>query len=198
MAQLQAVTDPGQDGAGHRADELGPNRQPVSISTSAPRRPPCSERGPTTRRRFTNYLNKSAGPKAADVQTALANIDSARVAVDAAHARLAQTIAGPLPTDINQQQEAVNQLELALKSAQNDLDNAFIRAPFTGTVVTVGVNEGDQVTAASSIATLLDPGLIKVDATLDEANVARVRPGLPALLTFDAIPGRTFAARWRW
>jgi HlyD family secretion protein len=138
------------------------------------------------------YTAKTAGAKPGDVQVARAAVDSARAALAAAQARLAQVQAGTLPTDLAQQQEAVRQLELALQSAQNDLDAAVIRAPFAGTVVAVNVNEGDQVGANGAVATLLDPTLVRIDATLDETRVNDVKRGMPVLITFDAFPGQSF------
>lgn len=144
---------------------------------------------------LAGYNLKASGPKPGDVGAAQANIDSGGAALAAAQARLAELQAGSKQTDIQQQQEVVNQLELAVKSAQNDLDNATLKAPFAGTVVSVGVSEGDQATATTTVATLIDPNLVRIDATLDEASVAKVKAGQQAIVTFDAIPGRTFTGQ---
>lgn len=143
---------------------------------------------------LASYTLKTAGPRAGDVQSAQATINSAVATLAAAQARLAQLLAGTPASDIAQQREAVTQLELALKSSRNDLDNTVLRAPFTGTITAVGVNENDQIGATSAVATLLDPTLIRVDATLDESNVARVRAGQTALVSFDALGGRPIPA----
>lgn len=144
---------------------------------------------------LNSYNLKSGGPKAGDVQTAHANVQSAQAQLAAAQARLDQMKAGSLPSDIAQQRETVAQLELALKAAQNDLDNAVLRAPFAGTIVALSVNQGDQVGAGTAIATLLDPNLVRIDATLDESNVTRVKQDMRAIVTFDAIQGRPFIGR---
>jgi len=144
---------------------------------------------------LASYTAKAAAPKPGDVQAAQAGVNSATASLTAAQARLAQLQAGAAEADLAQQQESVRPRELALQGAQNDLDNATLRAPFTGTVVSVGANEGDQVSAATAVVTLLDPSLIRVDATLDESGVARVKAGQQAIVTFDAIQGQQFTGQ---
>jgi RND family efflux transporter MFP subunit len=141
---------------------------------------------------LTNYNTKTAPPKPGDVAAAQANVDSANATVNAALARLAQVLGGALPTDIGQAREAVASAELALKQAQNDLDNGVLKAPFPGTVVTVGINPGDQVGTNTAAVTMLDPDLIRVDANVDESNIVRLRAGMPVTVTFDALQGRQF------
>ncbi|MER3419993.1 MAG: hypothetical protein C4290_05485 [Chloroflexota bacterium] len=142
--------------------------------------------------RLVNKVDLNLRPEAVTLAQARADYNSAQAQLAAAQARLAQTLAGPLPTDVQQAQEAVNQAELALKTAQYNLDNAVLRAPFAGTVVQVNVNEGDQVSASTAVVTLLDPNQVRIDATLDESSVAQVRAGQQVLITFDALPGQQF------
>jgi RND family efflux transporter MFP subunit len=67
-----------------------------------------------------------------------------------------------------------------------------VRAPFSGTVVSAGINPGDQVTATTAAFSVLDPNLVRIDATVDEANVIRLRQGMAVAVTFDALQGRSF------
>jgi HlyD family secretion protein len=141
---------------------------------------------------LTSYSTRTAGPSAGDVEVAQRAVDAANVALNSALARLAQVLGGSLPTDIGIAREAVATAELAVKLAQNDLDNAVVRAPFAGTIVSVGVNPGDQVGANTVPFTLLDPTLIRIDATVDESNVIKLKQGMPVAVTFDALQGRQF------
>jgi HlyD family secretion protein len=142
--------------------------------------------------RLVNKVDLNLRPEAVTLAQARADYNSAQAQLAAAQARLSQMLAGPLPTDVQQAQEAVNQAELALKTAQYNLDNAVLRAPFAGTVVQVSVNEGDQVGASTAVVTLLDPNQVRIDATLDESSVAQVKAGQQVLITFDALPGQQF------
>lgn len=141
---------------------------------------------------LTAYNTKIQGPKPGDVAAAQATIDSATASFASAQARLDQVLAGSTDTEIGQANEAVKGAELALKQTQYDLDHATISAPFGGTIVTVGVNRGDQATATTSAFTLLDPSLVRIDATVDEANVVKLKTGMPVNITFDAIQARPF------
>lgn len=139
----------------------------------------------------------SAQVTAANAQ---ANVPSVQSSLQAAQAKLSQTLAGPLPTDVVQAQQAVTQAHLALKQAQLNLDNATLTAPYGGVITAVNVQVGDQSSGAGSgtgsggtgIATLVNPNAIEVDASVDETSVTQLKPGQPAIVTFDAIPGRAF------
>jgi macrolide-specific efflux system membrane fusion protein len=141
---------------------------------------------------LSTYNTKIAPPKQGDVDAARANVDSANASVNAALAKLAQVQGGALPTDIGQAREAVNTAELALNQAQYDVDNAVLKAPMAGTVVAVGINPGDQVGASTAAFTLLDPTMLRIDATVDESSVIKLKPGMPVTVTFDALQGRQF------
>jgi RND family efflux transporter MFP subunit len=135
---------------------------------------------------------KTKGPEPGDVAVAQSAIDSANSLLSSSLARLEQVRGGSLPTDIGIAREAVSNAELALRQAQKDLDGATISSPIKGTVVSVGVNPGDQVTASTAAFSVLDPELIRVDATVDESNVIRLKQGMPVTVTFDALQGRSF------
>jgi multidrug efflux pump subunit AcrA (membrane-fusion protein) len=51
------------------------------------------------------------------------------------------------------------------------------------------------VGAGTAVVTLLDPNLVRVDATLDESNVTRVKQDMRAIVTFDALQGQPFVGR---
>jgi RND family efflux transporter MFP subunit len=144
---------------------------------------------------LATYVLKTQGPKPGDIETLRAQIESARASLDAAQKKLAQVQAGPLQTDIDQQQEAVNQLVLSLKSAQSDLDAAVVRAPFAGTITQISAAEGDQIGAGTAIMTLLDPSLIQISASLDESSVGKVKAGQSVTVAFDALPGTVFTGQ---
>ncbi|MGH2586716.1 MAG: efflux RND transporter periplasmic adaptor subunit, partial [Dehalococcoidia bacterium] len=40
--------------------------------------------------------------------------------------------------------------------------------------------------------TLLDPDLLRIDATVDESNVSKIKAGLPVTITFDSLTGQSF------
>ncbi len=92
---------------------------------------------------------------------------------------------------------AVKQRESLLKQAQVDLERTIIRAPVDGTVILRNVDAGQTVAASLQAPVLFtiarDLRDMQVEAAIDEADVGRLRAGLPATFTVDAFPRRSFA-----
>ena len=126
-----------------------------------------------------------AGPKPADVDAAKSAVASAQSALDA-------KTSGPTAQDIALQQEQINQAQISVRQAQMNLDGAKIVAPFDGVVAAISGNPGEQVGSGTAVVTLLDPKAVRVDATVDESEVAQIAVGKTAQVTFDAIPGANF------
>jgi len=122
-----------------------------------------------------------AGPLPADLQ-------SAQSAVASAKAQVAAKANPPKQTDLDLAAEQVAQSEIALKQVQLDLQNATLLAPFDGVVSAVTPNLGEQVSGGTAAVTLVDPKAIRIDATVDESDVAKLALGQPAAVTFDALP----------
>ena len=123
---------------------------------------------------------------------AQASVPSAQASLQASQAKLSQVIAGPLPSDVQQAQEAITSSQLALELAQTNLDNATLKAPFAGVITAVPVSLGQLVSSSTQVATLVNPTAIEIDATVDETSITQLKAGQQATVSFDAIPGKTF------
>ena len=114
-------------------------------------------------------------------------LDQAIAAVEIANASVTNAHAG------------LTQAEAALSQAKLDLERTFIRAPISGTVINRAVEIGQTVAASFSAPELFviahDLHEMKVEASVDEADVGRLRDGLPARFTVDAYPNRDFVGR---
>jgi len=96
--------------------------------------------------------------------------------------------------------------EAALTAARTNLDiakvrleDATVRAPSAGTVLSLSVAEGQVISSATSSAsggttllTMADLNSIRMRALAAEADVGNVSPGQTATVTVDAFPSRTF------
>src|SRR5712691_7184833 len=94
---------------------------------------------------------------------------------------------------------AVSQAEAALNQAQVDLAHTVITAPIDGVVLARNVDVG-QTVAASFQAPILfvianDLSRMQVNASIDEADIGRVRTGQEVTFRVDAYPDRTFHGR---
>lgn len=160
-----------------------------------------------------NYALKTAGPTDEQLAAARAKVAQAQsqldqlqkgsdpAAIAAAQARLTQAqaqldlvTAGATAEDIESAQLQVQQAQNSLQSAQTQLDNTVLRAPFAGTVTAVRAAAGEWVSTAP-ILTLVDAEHIQVQFYVDESEMGRLAVGNPVHVTLDALPDQTFAGR---
>lgn len=115
-------------------------------------------------------------------------------AVKQAESNLAK-VQNPYSTaDIVAAQAAVDQAQAQLDLAQFNLENATLVAPFEGIVGAISMNPGEMVSAQTFI-TVLDPMSVRVDVNVDETDVVKVRVGMPATVTLEALPDRRLTGR---
>ncbi|QUS36027.1 efflux RND transporter periplasmic adaptor subunit [Falsirhodobacter algicola] len=87
--------------------------------------------------------------------------------------------------------------EIAVASAEVELERTRITAPMDGTVVAIVTKEGQTVNAnqsAPTIVKLADLHNMVVNAEISEADVVRVAPGQNVSFTILGAPERTFHA----
>lgn len=87
------------------------------------------------------------------------------------------------------------QAEASVQVARVQRARADLLAPFDGLVTDVNVNIGDSLTIGVPLFEIIDDSRLHVDATVDEADAARVKLGQVAALRLDALPGQTFAGK---
>jgi HlyD family secretion protein len=94
--------------------------------------------------------------------------------------------------DTQSQQLSIKQKENALQDAKDALADYFVRAPFAGTVTKIAVKNTDAASAGEVVATLITNKQLAL-ISLNEVDVAKIKIGQKATLTFDAIPDLTIA-----
>lgn len=82
--------------------------------------------------------------------------------------------------------------EARVAAAQATLSQAFIIAPFDGTVTQAGAVVGDQVTAGTVAFRVDDLSHLLVDLQVSEVDINNVALGQTTTLTFDAILGKEY------
>jgi HlyD family secretion protein len=68
-----------------------------------------------------------------------------------------------------------------------------VRAPSAGTVTALMTARGAPVDTSTPIATVADLDRLAVSVDLSEFDVAQVRPGLKAVVSVDALGGKSFS-----
>ena len=96
-------------------------------------------------------------------------------------------------------QAQMAQAEASLNQAEVNLEHTVITAPIDGIVISRAVDVGQTVSASMQAPTLFilaaDLTKMKVNASIDEAGVGRIRPGQVVWFTVDAYPGEDFEGR---
>ncbi len=92
--------------------------------------------------------------------------------------------------DLKSQELSLSGRENALEDAKEKLADYYIRAPFSGVIAKVSVKKSDSASSGSAIATIVTKQQI-AEISLNEVDVAKVKAGQKATLTFDAVSGLT-------
>ncbi len=92
----------------------------------------------------------------------------------------------------NIQQAELTRSRITLQRAQRDLDLTMVKAPFSGWVADMQVAEGQYIGGSTPLLTLLDLSRIRVVVDVLESEIAPLRSGRRAEVTFTALKGETF------
>ncbi len=131
----------------------------------------------------------SSNPYAGMMPTSLA-LEQAYNSYTAAKARLDTLQKPPRAADVAAADADIAVAQADLDRAKAALADTELHAPFAGTISTVDVKVGEQVTLGTEIIRLADFSAWEIETTdLTEINVVKVSEGSAVTLTFDAIPG---------
>jgi RND family efflux transporter MFP subunit len=125
--------------------------------------------------------------------------------LDASRKQLSVTLAklGQAEEDLEELKAGPDALVLTLREADTasarasmevallQLEDAFMRAPWSGIVTVLNVETGDSVNRNTPVLEIVDPTVVEVDGIVDEIDVLFIRQGAAALVTMDALPGQT-------
>jgi HlyD family secretion protein len=92
----------------------------------------------------------------------------------------------------------IKQAEYTLVSSQYDLDRTVIYSPIDGIILTRNIDPGQTVAASFTTPVLFeianDLTKMELQASVDEADIAKVKAGQTATFSVDAYPDKTFEA----
>jgi HlyD family secretion protein len=108
----------------------------------------------------------------------------------------AQTAASSAEAQFRSSEAQVKQAQASLSQSQVNLEHTVITSPIDGIVVSRNVDVGQTVAASIQAPTLFvlaaDLTKMQVVASVDEADVGRIRPGQTARFRVDAYPDQAF------
>jgi len=100
---------------------------------------------------------------------------------------------------LSAQSSRVDAAAAGLRVAQANLENTYIRAPFSGTVLRKEAEVGEVVAPSvgggltrGAVVTMADLATLEVEVDVNEAYIARISGGQQARITLDAYPDTAF------
>ncbi|MGC8532893.1 MAG: HlyD family secretion protein [Acidiphilium sp.] len=144
----------------------------------------------------TRYRHLAGGGAASkeDIQHSADAAETAKATVSAAHARLvaARGQLAVLATEITAAEATVTAAEADLRLMRIDQAYATITAPIDGYVADRYAQRGAFVAAGTTLLSIVPAHGLWVDANFKEDDLARIKPGDPARIVADELPGRVF------
>ncbi len=137
----------------------------------------------------TGYASQAA----LDQATRESNV--ARQRLEAAKQKFALVDDPARNEDVAIAQAQVDVAHAARDEAQAALNKTIIRSPIDGTVLRVDRHPGELVSTFLDTPILMigDPSKLNARAEVDEADIAKLRPNMPAYVTAEAFGGQRFA-----
>ncbi|THD64821.1 HlyD family secretion protein [Phenylobacterium sp.] len=139
--------------------------------------------GAVAQRDADAYRATAAGADSDAIKTR-AQLDVSQNQVEVVRAKRANLAAALAQAEAN-----VARAQAALDLAKQDQGHALIRAPIDGVVGDRQVEPGDYVQPGTRMMTVVPLQALYVVANFKETQVARMRPGQPATVKVDALPG---------
>ena len=140
-----------------------------------------------------NSYNDALTNQTKSVQSGQDAIDAAEDAVKEAEENLAdaqvafnEKLAPADNVDIASAKASLLSAQASLQSASNNYNNNNLKASFDGIVAVLNNKKGDQVTAATVVATIITKQQLAT-VSVNEVDAAKIKVGQKATLTFDAI-----------
>ncbi|HTE17161.1 MAG TPA: efflux RND transporter periplasmic adaptor subunit [Armatimonadota bacterium] len=123
-----------------------------------------------------------------EVSAAKSTLEQAESSVTAGRAGLVQSKMSI--DEVRAASAAIAQAEADIRVYETQRADLVIRAPVAGVVATRQVNEGETVTASTPLMNLVALDAVYLEASVPELEVGQLRPGAPAQVTVDALPGK--------
>lgn len=137
--------------------------------------------------RLLNNLSGTANEL--DIAEAESDLELAQAKLTTAERDLETLKQGPDPREVALAEERLENARVQLATAEDALDDLILYAPFAGTVSELYVHPNEWIAPGQSALLLADLNHLRVETTdLNEIDVARIKVGDTASISFDALP----------
>jgi HlyD family secretion protein len=137
-------------------------------------------------------LEQQGAASAAEVKDAQNRVSAAQAQVNLIEKKLSSRFSQP---EITRAQAQLDQAQAAHAAAVDLLRQSNVRAPRAGTVYSIPVRQGQFVNAGDLLLQMADLNQVQVRAFVDEPEVGRLHQEQEVLVTWDALPGKSWEGR---
>jgi RND family efflux transporter MFP subunit len=95
-------------------------------------------------------------------------------------------------TAVSLAQQALTQAQRLLTRARGRAEQAQLKAPFPGVIISWEKRVGERVEAYETIGAVADPGALRMEAWVSEEDIAKVAPGQSVEIILDLRPEQAF------
>lgn len=120
------------------------------------------------------------------IATAQTNVDIQKAGVSSAEAALDLKKAGPRAVDVAPLRAQLQDANVSLAQAENNLNNVRILAPVNGTITDVVSDIGEQITPNVAQIKMIGTEVYDIEAQVPEADIVKVQVGQEAEITLDS------------
>jgi multidrug resistance efflux pump len=133
-------------------------------------------------------LEYAEGPPASqDIAQAEARVSKAQAALEDAQRTFNRRKTGPDPKDLTLAKASLKNAQAQTNFARATLSDLELKAPFDGTIIVNNLEAGELASAGQVM--IGDTSSWQVETTdLKEVDIVGIQAGMPATITFDAIP----------
>jgi RND family efflux transporter MFP subunit len=137
------------------------------------------------------YNCYTGNPSQQSVHAANAALALAQANLEEARNYLAALTGGEVPADATGASlQKLRQTRLTVETAQANLDATQLKAPFSGTIMSIYIQVGAM--AGGSAFTIADLSQAEIDFYMDQDDWSNVKVGYQVQVIFDALPDQTF------
>lgn len=129
--------------------------------------------------------------------------DAAVQDLEAARGQLNESITARLQVQVAESQYKAatglyQQADGSLAEAEAYVDNAVLKAPYSGYITDQFLEEGEMLNAGTPVFEITDLEHTFVKVFIDETKIGRVQIGQEAQISLDAYPGQVFKGKVVW
>ena len=133
-----------------------------------------------------------AEPTTEQLQQANNTLDQAQASLTVANARNTEDLAGLGEIDLKKLQFSIEKAKITLEEAEETINDLTLKAPFTGTIGSVDIVTGQNVTANTNAFLLSNLDSISIDMNISETDLPNIKTGQFGIANFNAMPEQSY------